>query len=467
MRTLFVLLASIAALPSPGAGQVVILGDSLSKEYEFSFRFDGFGDPDSVRNWIEILDEERPEFFDTGSRLDLSLLFIDIFFRHRYNWAVPGAKMPQLSAFLRGELEFVEFFTGSDPTTFEQVINAIAGLIDDGDFAVAELDDQIRHSAERIVLLAGGNDADEVYRELYEADPSFDAAAWVDEFLAEAAFIMDWVLERNPGIEFVVVALPHVGITPKVKASHPTDSVKTARVTTVMRQLNQGLQALAQERKIAFADIFEPMLRLLDSGPLCIHGVPFHNDIPPSGSDPGSLNYVWLNGTASDGFHPNTNGQIVVANEIIRAFNEFYGSGIAPLTATEMLQDWLGKDPEVSFASWLDCYGLAGAGAQDDRDHDRLPAALEFGVGGDPLRYDPWQVEISPGRENGAAYLELAYFVRLPGTSHVTLENESSTDLSEWNPLPADPGPAPDGRQRARIPLEGSRGFLRLRATIP
>jgi hypothetical protein len=176
---------------------------------------------------------------------------------------------------------------------------------------------------------------------------------------------------------------------------------------------------------------------------------------------------VWLNGTASDGFHPNTNGQIVMANEIIRAFNEQYGGGIAPLTATEMLQDWLGQDPEVSFANWLDCYGLAGASAQDDRDHDGLPAALEFGVGGDPLRSDPWLVEFSHGEENGEAYLEMAYSVRLPGTSQVTLEDEFSNDLLQWNLLPGESETGTDGRRHARIPLDASRGFLRLRATIP
>lgn len=467
MRIFLALLILAASLPSRGAEQVVVLGDSLSKEYEFSFRFDGFSNAGSVRNWIEILDEERNEHFDMGSRIDLSFLFVDIFFRHQYNWAVPGARIPQISAFLRGEIGFLEFFTSSDPTTFEAVIAAIADLLDDGDFNVADLDHQIRNTAERVVLLAGGNDADEVYRELYEADPSFDASAWIDAFLAEARFIMDWVLERNPTIEFVVVALPHVGITPNVKAIHPPDLVKTVRVTAVMRELNRGLHDLAVERNIAFADIFEPMLRLLDADPVCIHGVPFVNDIPPTGTDPGSLNYVWLNGTASDGFHPNTNGQIVVANEIVRAFNDHYGTGIPLLTATEMLQDWLGKDPDVSFAEWLACYGLAGAGPNDDRDFDGLPAALEFGVGADPLRHDPWHVAFAHGEESDAPYIELAYPLRLPGTSHVLVEDECSSDLLQWKSLSGEPLPGPDGLLRSRAPLDNPSGYLRLKATVP
>ena len=73
--------------------------------------------------------------------------------------------------------------------------------------------------------------------------------------------------------------------------------------------------------------------------PLCIHGITFEN----RGSATGALERVWLNGPISANFHPNTNAQAVVANEIIAAFNTRYHTGIAPLTATEMLGGLLKK----------------------------------------------------------------------------------------------------------------------------
>ena len=91
--TLFLLLLALS-LPVRGGDKIVILGDSLSKEYEFSFQLDGFGNASSVRNWIEILDDDRNAFFDLGSRKNVRVIFRDFFFRHDYNWAVPGAKTP-------------------------------------------------------------------------------------------------------------------------------------------------------------------------------------------------------------------------------------------------------------------------------------------------------------------------------------------------------------------------------------
>lgn len=464
-RLLTLLLLVLGLLPASlrAAEQVVVLGDSLSKEYEFSFRLDGFEDPDSVRNWIEILDDLRNPHFDLGSRRDVDLFFFEIFFRHQYNWAVPGSRIEQISQFLRGEIEFLDFFAGGDANTFESIVQAIAAFLTRDDFDVADLDRQLRESAERVVLLVGGNDIDEVYREIYEADPGFDSSAWIGNFVSEAEFIVDWVLARNPQIEFVVASLPHVGITPTVKASHPTDPVKTARVTSVLRELNKRLAALARDRGIAFADLFEPTLRLLDPGPLCIHGVPFQNDVPPSGQDPGDLDYVWLNGTASDGFHPNTNAQAMLANEIVRAFQERYNLPTAPLGASEILQDLLGKDPDVSFPVWATCHGLANAGPTDDRDGDGLPLALEFGVGADPNRHDPWLVRFTARPEG----LELSYPIRLPGTAAVSVRPAVSDDLAAWQLLPGEFSPGPDGRVRALLPFRTSPAFLRLEALLP
>ena len=64
-------------------------------------------------------------------------------------------------------------------------------------------------------------------------------ARLIPDFISDAAAVLDWVLALNPNIQIVVVNVPHIGITPDIKHSYPTDPVKTERVTAVLRELNR------------------------------------------------------------------------------------------------------------------------------------------------------------------------------------------------------------------------------------
>lgn len=460
--------------PASAAEQVVTLGDSLTFAYEAEFGFqltipfiasygDGFGP--EVRNWAEILNDPayRNASFDLGPRdtMSVSVPFagtVEQLLRHKHNWAIPGLKVDELRRFISGDATILDLL---DPDSALAVILSYSNFEEATDFALDDLETQIQSTAERLTFFIGGNDIRGVYRDIYNGLP---AGTFIADFISDTAVVLDRVLELNPNLQIVVVNVPHVGITPDVKSLWPTDPVKTERVTLVLRELNRQLAELASARGLGYADIFTPTLSLLEAAPLCIHGITFVN----GGSTTGDLDYVWLNGPISANFHPNTNAQAIIANEIISAFNQRYGTGIAPLTATEILAGLHGKSPsqiDMPFATWMAGYGLAGLA--DDSDGDGIAASVEFALGLNPTLRDSHKITTALVQNAGSTVLELAYPIRLPGSTRYGLIPAYSADLSgTFAPFTVVPATGSDGLARARIPVSGSTGFLRLESTV-
>lgn len=466
----------LSCTPLTAAEQCVTLGDSLTFAYEAEFGFDvtifgtdygdGFGS--EVKNWIEILDDTsyRNPYFDQGARDDIRIwtgLFSreDLFFRKEYNWAVPGMLIDQLRRFITEEASLLDLLDESP--SFESLRTALVfSDYDDSDFDVADLRTQIENTAERLTLFIGGNDINSIYGTIYDGG---SAGTFVADFIDDAAFIIDWVQTINPNIQIVLANVPHVGITPDVQTLYPTDPVKTERVSVVLRDLNAQLKALAESRSIGYADIFSDTLSLLSPAPLCIHGITFTN----AGSTTGDLEYVWLNGPLSANFHPNTNAHTLIANEFVYAFNKKYNTGIAPLTATEMLGGLHGKTNsqiDMPFTTWMSCHGLPGLGPTDDSDGDQIPAGLEFALGLNPTKKDAELVTQSLVNHTGTPEWQIAYPIRIPASIHYNLTPAHSTTLSGFTPLSPLPLPEADGRAKARIPITGAQGFLRLESTV-
>ncbi|QJE95933.1 SGNH/GDSL hydrolase family protein [Luteolibacter luteus] len=467
------LLPLFLALQGPllAAEQIVTLGDSLTFAYEGEFGFKknvlgtvyGDGMPNTVRNWIETLSSTnyRNAYFDQGARKNLTLQFGlgSIFFRNEYNWAIPGLKVDAMRRFVLGEATFTELLAESDD--FEAVVTALdfSNFSDATHFNHAEMVNQITSSAERLVFFIGGNDVRGIYGTVYNGG---SAGTFADDFINDADAILDRIRTLNPNIPIVVVAVPHIGITPDIKSTSPTDPVKTPRVTALLADLNARLKTVADEHGAGFADIFTPTLPLLGSGSYGIHGIPFNN----SGSKTGDLNYIWLNGQLSANFHPNTNMQLEIANIIVRAFNNRYGSEVAPLSATEMLVTALQKtstQANMNFASWMTGFGLTGGLENSDADGDGIPAGVEFATGLNPNIQDADLIRTS--LVSGGSQLQLAYPKRLPSSAFFTLQAASSTSLvPPFTPVASTAGA--DGLNRATIPSGGGRGFLRLEATV-
>ena len=122
------------------AEQCLVIGDSLTKEYEVEFAALFPTNPAALqaRNWIEILHQHRTDWFDTG----VFDTWADIRATgHAHNWAVPGATTGELKSLLTNFLNQILW--------------------------VNSLKNHIRYDVERVVIFAGGNDADSYYANLY------------------------------------------------------------------------------------------------------------------------------------------------------------------------------------------------------------------------------------------------------------------------------------------------------------
>ena len=82
-------------LSSQAAQQCLVLGDSLSKEYEVEFPvlYPEQRKAWEARNWTEILHEWRQNWFDEGS---FSVYYDVRIVGHKHNWAFPGATTQEL-----------------------------------------------------------------------------------------------------------------------------------------------------------------------------------------------------------------------------------------------------------------------------------------------------------------------------------------------------------------------------------
>ena len=145
----------LQASPVPAAEQCVTLGDSLAFAYEAVFGFrvsdpivgtfgDNFGP--NVRNWVEILNNTsyRHQQFDIGARSTYRLFLKTLFFRHEYNWALPGLKIEQLRSFVTGESTFRDLI-GADPDL--SLLLALETLDQDTAFQLGDLENQVRNTA--------------------------------------------------------------------------------------------------------------------------------------------------------------------------------------------------------------------------------------------------------------------------------------------------------------------------------
>lgn len=466
---------SLSATLSAATEKVVTLGDSLTFAYEAEFGFkktiplvDTYGDgmPATVRNWIEILSSPsyRGDRFDLGERdsIEISLPFnasFDLYFRQKRNWAIPGLKVDGMRRFVQAQASLLDLVSESDQFTTLLTLLSYSDLDPLADFALTDFENQIRSEADRVVVFIGGNDVRGIYGTVYNGG---DAGTFNADFISDLSAVLDRIQTLKPGIPIVLANVPHVGITPDIRESRPYDPVKTGRVTTLLQSLNDQLKAIAAARGIGYADVFTPTLRLLNpANPLVLDGITFTND----GTSTGDLAHVWLNGPISANFHPNTNAQAVIANAIVEAFNDRYGSGITPLSTTETLTGLLGKSAaqiDMPIATWLSNYGLTGAPATADSDGDGLPNSLEFAAGLDPTLNDSTQIQTILTSGN----LDLAFPKRLTTSPNFTLQAESASVLT--GPYsPVTPALGADGLLHATIPVGDTPGFLRLKATTP
>jgi phospholipase/lecithinase/hemolysin len=301
---LFLLSAFLLLNGALRAEQCLIIGDSLSKEYEVEFPALYPQNPASwdTRNWAEILHERRKTWFDLGKMngfADPRLI------GHEHNWAFPGSTTTQLKTQL-----------GS----FWNV------------WWTRDLQSQIRGSAERVVIFAGGNDVDSYYPAIYKgASPT----KYINATRDNLKWLVDYVRKVKGTIPIALVSVPHVGCTPDIQKAHPTDPVKTKRVTLALDSLNAQLALFAKQRGIAFVPGVYELTKTMLTQPMTIGDRAF---ISAADAD-ARPEYVF----SGDGFHPGTAAQAKIAQMIVEAFQVKYPkTAITPLSDAEILTQVLG-----------------------------------------------------------------------------------------------------------------------------
>jgi lysophospholipase L1-like esterase len=288
------------------AEQCLVLGDSLSKEYEVEFPalYPQNREAWDSRNWIEILDSRRSSWFDTGSMS----VYADVrIIGHKHNWAFPGATTQELREALSSSSWFNKQWQ-------------------------SELRGQLKDTVERVVIFAGGNDVDDIYGRLYNGQ---GASTQLTALRNNLLWLVDYVRAIKPSLKIVLVSVPHVGVCPDVQRGWPTHVTKTARVTTALDSLNSQLAAGARARSIAFADGVYAFTKAAIT-----QRVFFDNLEILRRADADSRPQYLFSG---DGFHPATSGQAKIAQSILQAFRiRWPNPAIPALTDDEVLRQVLG-----------------------------------------------------------------------------------------------------------------------------
>ena len=309
MKTSSLLAALVSAVLVTVAGQAqavqqcLVIGDSLTKEYEVEFPilYPENQDAWDARNWIETLHDIRHDWFDLGS---FSAYYDVRITGHKYNWAFPGAT----TAELRSALSSTNFFNKQWQGTLKS---------------------HIKSDVERVVIFAGGNDVDDYYGKIYNGA---SAAQYTNRTRDNLMWIVDYVRAQRSSIPIVLVAVPHLGCVPDVARSYPYNATKTARVTVALDNLNKQLAALAKTRGIGFASGVYDLTKGLITKKFMIGTVEINK-----GADPDARPSYAFSG---DGFHPGTSLQAKVAQIIVDTFRTKWATPKIPaVTDAEILSN--------------------------------------------------------------------------------------------------------------------------------
>ena len=282
VRLLSILLLCLGA--NVQAAKVVTIGDSLTAEYDTIPDLPNFINLPTdyaevtvpgweALSWTEVVGRMRPGNFDLGGFKSLPDLWsVPRMSGYEYNWGIPGATSSQYRDFLQASVLSNPFFF----------------------IARQPLEDQLQHTANRVVIWLGANDFREAYGTIYEGGRS---DVLIANLVSNLSFIIDFVRLQNPRLQIVLVNVPDLGATPAKKAAYPNPA-KRARVTAATQAANAEIAALATQKSVPLADAYSLTANLVNDVPLRLGPVQFVND-QNSDNNP---RYIFTR----DGLHPNS-----------------------------------------------------------------------------------------------------------------------------------------------------------------
>ncbi len=484
---LFLAMAMALLTPASAGEKVLVVGDSLSKEYqaEFPVLYPEFPAAWSARNWIELLNERRNQAFDLGSWS----VFPD--FRltgHEFNWSKPGGTAREFRNFLRQTADAQAEITSSSGG------DAVWALFPSWRTTFTSYTNQ----SWKVVIFFGGNDlalgnTDPLANPVVDGQPrqidyesvyagTFGAASNPDNLRASIRSNLKSVIEwfRNPRTNslgeplpprftgpMILCAVPHVGCTPKLQAEAGTDPVRTAVLTEMIELLNREIRDFAASKDVGFADVYAVTKRILDPTPFEIGGLTFHKEA----DDDCRPRYLF----SGDGFHPNTPVHAKVAQVVADAFLEKYpetASDLVRLSDREILTGVLGLPGDLGYAEWMTEAGVPvnQRGPLSDPDKDGIPNAMEYALAGrrpnEPDPEPPFSAVREEHPSGSGEVLTITWRPRFEENAYCDLIPQWASGLQDWVPFPAEQVTRlPDGRRQVQLAVvPGQTKFFRLAA---
>ncbi|WP_386820712.1 SGNH/GDSL hydrolase family protein [Luteolibacter algae] len=373
--------------------KLVAIGDSLTEEYTFEIPFSYPG----ARNWVEILHAERPSEFSMGAYDSRYLSYPD---RrnggYEFNYGIPG-------------------YTTRD---WEEV------LYDPGSFSLHRFTRNALDSDLQIVdaalIFLGGNDLKSNYTGIY-ADPV--PPPFLADIPPRIIKLHSYIRNHAPaGFPIIIATLPDISATPDITGNATYQDPARAiiarqRIASVNASLI-GLASALPDTYIARIDSLTD--RIHDQSPFELNGTEFtYFKLPEGNSNPP------LHLFTHDGFHPNTAGQALLANEILKAINQFAQPPIPLMENREILSDVLAQNPDQPYLDWAGTRG----GPNDNPDGDALPNLMEFLLATDPSLPNAAFTFSSDGTASYLPDASASRYATLTPLQSATLNND-------WVPVP-------------------------------
>ncbi len=409
-------------LPARGAAlKVLTIGDSLSEEYAFMTPVFSI----NSRNWVELVAQRRDTEVTFGTTTTSLFGYSDWrAWGYRLNYGLPGKKALDWVTILntRGNI-------GADAFTRSN-LEIDLGLCD-----VA-------------VIFLGGNDLKDRYDEIFN---NTEPTGYLDSIVAHLATIHDWVRTRKPTLPIVIATVPDIGATLSINSTY-NDPFRQQRTRQKIAAMNASIRAMAATKGAKVASVDKLTDLIFDVVPFHMNGTPL---IATSTSNINASNYVFC----LDGFHPNTSGQALIANEVMLALTQATGRALTTFPNREILTNILSLNADAPYTTWQNGYpGLGGTGSDDDQ--DGIPNLVEYALGTSPKqRSQPMSFLQSPGGT-------LRFTPSAVGLRYAALTVLESSNLSVWQTVPSNRiSTASDGSWNI-APSGLGRGFYKLKAEV-
>ncbi len=435
---LFLLLvASATAMPL----RLLVIGDSLSEEYEYEAIFSAPASAPlsaNTNNWVELLSDYRFDEVTLGTYAGSLGSYED--WRdagYRLNFGVPSFTTVD---WLR------VFFTTDQPNPLDFGADTAGYLRALADYRTRNaLITEVIANTDVAVIFLGGNDLKNDYNELFN---DIEPADFYTRLRGRIDYFVTQLRQWKPGLPVIVATMPDVGATPNIYETYTTPAKQLstrAKIAGYNADL-AGFFPAKPDTAVARIDAITDLAFDLD--PFQLNGTVFTLEGDPE-NPPDHL-------FTRDDFHPATVAQGLVANEVIAAVNELFPDTVTPFTKRELLAI-AGLDPDQPYLDWIDGFPVSADGMDEDPDQDRLPNLVELGLGTAPDQFSPVAGSWEPG---GA----LSWTPNESASDYLELFAEESTTLGAWSPVPPERTMlAPDGSVTV-TPPEVPAAWFRLRA---